>query len=199
MYNRLFSMSCRPNYSYRSAASRNPQPIQPTQPKNLSHSQNVQDKQNISCDLPPANQILIKSSAMGGIVLPEHTDKNATYNVASLNMDTCSYRKFLIQFNFSCNIVTSVARMHLRFQLFKQEKDSAVQTPVSSSQVYSRNEVSGETNTFSFIAYDRDSMGCRCCNYSVFVEIMGFETMGNIMITNPVLIASIIENNRGIV
>jgi hypothetical protein len=136
---------------------------------------------------------------MGGIILPEHTDKNATYNVASLNIDTCSYRNFLIQFNFSCNIVTSGARMHLKFQLFKQGKDSAVQTPVSSSQVYSRDEVSGETNTFSFIAYDRDSMGCRCCNYSVFVEIMGFETMGNIMITNPVLIASIIENNRGIV
>ncbi|ADL04308.1 hypothetical protein Closa_1712 [[Clostridium] saccharolyticum WM1] len=214
MYNRLFCMSCLPYYSYRSAASRNPQsvqfgqpiqPTQPTQPTQLTHSQSldnspyVQEQQKSSCDLPPANEVLIKSSAMGGIILPEFTDKNATYNVASLNLDTYSYRDFFIHFNFTCNIVTTGSRMHLRFQLFKQGKDTTVQTPVSSSQVYSRYEVSGESNTFSFIAYDRDSMGCRCCNYSVFVQIMGFETMGTITITNPVLIASIIENNSEIV
>jgi hypothetical protein len=208
MYNRLFGMSCRPNYSYRNTAYRKPQPAKPTQqiqqiqqiqPQNLNHSQYIQNNQKSSYDLPPANQALIKSSAMGGIILPEHTEKNATYNVASLNINTYSYRNFLIHFNFSCNILTTSARMHLRFQLFKQGNDQTASTPVSSSLVYSRNEVSRETNTFSFMAYDHDSMGCKCCNYSVYVEIMGFDTIGTIMITNPILIASIIENNSGIV
>lgn len=202
MYNRLFCMSCRPNFSYRNTVNRNmqlPQPPQPIQPKMLTQSQCIQNDQKSSCDLPPANQNLIKCSAMGGIILPEHTEKNATYNVASLNIDTFSYKNFLIHFNFSCNILTTSARMHLKFQLFKQGNDQMTLTPVSSSMVYSRSEDSGETNTFSFIAYDQDSMGCRCCNYSVYVEIMGFDTIGNIMITNPILIASIIENNSGIV
>lgn len=199
MYNRLFSMSCRPNFSYRSTANRNPQPPQPIQPKKPNQSQYIQNNQMSACDLPPADQVLIKSSAKGGIILPEHTEKNATYNVASLNINTSSFRNFAIHLNFSCNILTSSARMHLRFQLFKQESNQASPTPVSSSLVYSRNENSRETNTFSFMAYDLDSMGCRCCNYSVYVEIMGFDTIGTIMITNPVLIASIIENNSGIV
>ncbi|WP_312433596.1 DUF4489 domain-containing protein [Lacrimispora sp.] len=172
---------------------------QPIQPKILNHSQCIQTVQESSCESPPANQALVKCSAMGGIILPEHTEKNATYNVASLNIDTVSYRNFLIHFNFSCNILTTSARMHLRFQLFKQGNDLMALTPVSSSLVYSRNEDSRETNTFSFIAYDQDSMSCRCCNYSVYMEIMGFDTIGTIMITNPILIASIIENNSGIV
>lgn len=199
MYNRLFGMSCRPNFSYRSAPNRIPPPNLSIQAKSLDHSQHIPDNQKSSNDLPPANQVSIKSSAMGGIILPEHTDKNATYNVASLNMNTYSYRNFLIHFNFSCNIVTTGARMHLKFQLLKQGNDQAVPTPVSSSLVYSRSVDSRETNTFSFVAYDHDSMGCRNCNYSVFVEIMGFDTLGTVMITNPVLIASIIENNSGIV
>jgi len=199
MYNRLFSMSCRPNCPYRYTANRNPQPIQSTQPKNLNKSQCLQNNQKNSCDSPPANQVLIKSTAAGGIILPDQTDKNATYNVASLNIDTFSYRNFLIHFNFSCNILTINARMHLKFQLYKQGNDQAARTPVSSSLVYSRNQNSRETNTFSFMAYDHDSIGCKYCNYSVYVEIMGFDTMGTIMITNPVLIASIIENNSGIV
>ena len=199
MYNRLFSMSCRPIFSYRNTPNRNMQLPQPIQPKILNHSQCIQNVQECSCDSSPANRALIKCSAMGGIILPEHTEKNATYNVASLNIDTFSYRNFLIHFNFSCNILTTSARMHLRFQLFKQGNDLTALTPVSSSLVYSRNDDSRETNTFSFIAYDQDSMSCRCCNYSVYVEIMGFDTIGTIMITNPILIASIIENNSGIV
>lgn len=199
MYNRLFSMSCRPIFPYRNTPNRNMQLSQPIQPKILNHSQCIQNVQECSCNSPPANQALIKCSAKGGIILPEHSEKNATYNVASLNIDTFSYRNFSIHFNFSCNILTTSARMHLRFQLFKQGNDLMALTPVSSSLVYSRNEDSRETNTFSFIAYDQDSMSCRCCNYSVYVEIMGFDTIGTIMITNPILIASIIENNSGIV
>ncbi len=202
MYNRLFSMSYRPNFSYRSAANRTPQqPQQPQQPQPKSHDQSlhIQNTENSFSDFSHTNQTFLRCSAMGGIILPEHTDKNATYNVASLNIDTYSCRNFTIHFNFSCNIVTTSARMHLRFQLFKQGNDQTFLTPVSSSLVYSRSEDSRETNTFSFMAYDHDSMGCSCCNYSVYVEIMGFDTMGTIMITNPVLIASIIENNSGIV
>ncbi len=198
MYNRLFGMSCRPNFPYYRPVNRNPQPAQPKS-VSVSHSQNIQKNQKSFCDLPFANQHLIKSTALGGIILPDNTDKNATYNVASLNMDTNICRNFLIHFNFSCNIATTSARMHLRFQLFKRGTGQAFSTPVSSSLVYGRNDSSGETNIFSFTACDRDSIGCRCCNYSVFVEIMGFDTIGTVMITNPVLIASIIENNSEIV
>ena len=200
MYNRLFGMSCRPYYPNRpnrpnnNAVNRNPQP---TEPK--SHSQQVQKDQKSSCESSPVNQVLIKSSDLGGIILPESTDKNTTYIVASLNLDTYSYRNFLIHFNYSCNIATTSARMHLRFQLFKRGNDQTISTPVSSSLVYSRSENSGETNTFSFTACDCDSIGCSCCNYSVYIEIMSFDTTGTIMITNPVLIASIIENNSEIV
>ncbi|GLC79702.1 DUF4489 domain-containing protein [Lacrimispora brassicae] len=202
MYNRLFGMSCRPYYPNRpnrpnnNAVNRNPQP---TEPKNDINSQQVQEDQKSSCKSSPANQVLIKSSDLGGIILPENTDKNATYIVASLNLDTYSYRNFLIHFNYSCNIATTSARMHLRFQLFKRGNGQTISTPVSSSLVYSRNENSGETNTFSFTACDCDSIGCSCCNYSVYIEIMSFDTTGTIMITNPVLIASIIENNSEIV
>ena len=198
MYNRLFSMSipCRPNCPYHNAVNRSPQPAPP---KKDNHIESIQNIQKNTCEPSPGNQLLLKSSALGGIILPENTDKNATYNVASLNMDTCSYRNFLIHFNFSCNIATTNARMHLRFQLFKRGSGQTISTPVSSSLVYSRNSDSGETNTFSFTAYDRDSIGCKCCNYSVYVEIMSFDTTGTISITNPVLIASVVVNNNEIV
>ena len=195
MYNRLFGMNipCRPNCPYHSALNQSPQP---TLQKKDNHMDKTQRNMKNCCDPSPVNQLLLKCSSLGGIIIPENTDKNATYNVASLNMDTCSCRNFLIQFNFSCNIATANARMHLRFQLFKRGRGQTMSTPVSPSLVYGRNSVSGETNTFTFTAYDRDSMGNDCCNYSVYVEIMSFDTTGSIMITNPVLIASIINNNE---
>ncbi|MEY8354854.1 DUF4489 domain-containing protein [Lachnospiraceae bacterium 54-53] len=131
--------------------------------------------------------------------LPENTDKNATYTVASINLDTSAYRHYKINFNFACSIATVNARMHLRFQLFKQEKYQLNLVPVSSSFAFTRNEDSNETNVFTLTACDFDSMESRCCNYRVNIEIMGFDTVGTIMITNPILIAYIIETDNEIV
>lgn len=196
MYNCFFGMPCRRNFPYHSAINRNPQPVQP---KRCNQWQQVQNDQKFHSDFSAANEILLKGSALGGIVLPENTDKNATYTVASINLDTSAYWKFMIQFNFTCNIATVNARMHLKFQLYRQEKCQVNSVPVSSSLIYTRNEDSTETNTFTLTACDCDSMKSKCCNYKVNVEIMGFNTVGTIMITNPILIAFIIENNNEIV
>lgn len=200
MYNYLFGMPFRRNFPYHTTVNKNPLPVQP---KSCNDRQNAQNKHESYSKLSAAksysklsaaNELLLKSSASGGIVLPESTGIGTTYNVASINLDTSAYRNFSIYFNFSCNIITTNARLHLRFQLFKQERYQAARVPVSSSFTYIRDAAITETNTFSYIACDCDSMKCKCCNYSIYVEIMGFDTVGTIMVTNPVLIASIIEN-----
>lgn len=193
MYNYLFGMPNRRNYPYHSGFNKNPLPIPP---KNCNNRPYVK-KNNESYHKDPAvNGILIKSSALGGIVIPDGTGKGATYNIVSINLDTSANRNFSIQFNFTCNIATILARMHLSFQLFRQEKYTAALIPVSSSFIYTRLAATTETNTFSFMACDCDPLKSKCCNYSIFVEIMGIDTVGTIMIANPVLMASIIENDN---
>ena len=195
MYNCFFGMPYRRNPPYYNVSNRNSQPVQP---KTNTPKQYIPNELPHVDNFSTANKLLIKHSHSGGIVLPEDTDKIATYIVASINLDTSAYRNFLIHFNFSCNIATTRAGLHLRFQLFKQEKNQVSRVPVSSSYIYNRITNSTDTNTFSFIACDSDSMKFKYCNYSVYVEIMSFRTVGTIMITNPLLIASIIENNKEI-
>jgi len=196
MYNYLFGMPNRRNYPYHSGFNKNPLPIPP---KNSNNRPYVKKNNESYHKGPAVNGISVKSSALGGILIPDGTDKGATYNIVSINLDTSANRNFSIQFNFTCNIATILARMNLRFQLFKQEKYTTALIPVSSSFIYTRNNpnmLSSETNTFSLFAYDCHPMKCKCCDFSIFVEIMSPGTMGNIMITNPVLMASIIENNN---
>lgn len=193
MYNCFFGMPRRNNFPYHSASNRNPQTVQP---QNCAQRKPVQNSRKYSCNCAAANESLLKCSASGGLILPENTDKNATYTVSAMNLDTSAYRNFSIRFNFSCNIVTSNARMHLKFQLLKQEKYQFGSFPVSSSFIYARDANSSETNTFTLTACDCDSISCKCCTYHVTVEVMGFNTVGTIMITNPVLLAYIIESNN---
>lgn len=74
------------------------------------------------------DSLYIKSSAFGGFILPEGTEKGATLHVASLNLNTLNHEDFVVQLNFSCNIITSKIKLRLRFQLFKQEKGQCLPT-----------------------------------------------------------------------
>lgn len=151
------------------------------------------DKNKNKIENANANNMSFKHSSYGGMLLPQGTERGATYNVASVNLDTYACRNFSIYFNFTCNIHTVNAQGHLRFQLLKQEKYQSISSPVSSSFTYIIGIPSTETNAFSFSACDCDSTACACCNYSVYIEIMGAETEGSIVISNPILIASIFE------
>ena len=112
----------------------------------------------------------LKCSSFGGIVLPEVMDRETTYNVVSLNLDTSGCEDFCVLLNFSCNITTGISCIHLRFQMFKQEKCQPFAVPLSSGVLYSRTAVERESNSFTLSAGDWDSMGSPCCTYSVCME-----------------------------
>lgn len=138
---------------------------------------------------------LIKSAAFGGFVLPEGTEKGATFNVASLNLDTSSHKDFLVQLVFSCNIITNQIKVRLRFQLFKQEKGQCSSVPISTGILYYRDRKESEANSFTLSACDCDSIASTCCTYSALVETNNIEADGSIIIANPVLIATIAQRN----
>lgn len=196
MYNCFFGMPFRRNVSYNRTFNKNPQPSHTKTydcrqyPKN-----NHESPVNVS-----AADILLKSSELGVIIIPASSERGATYNVASINLDTSIHSNFIIYFDFSCNIetvaTTMAATMHLRFQLYKQETCQITRIPVSANYVYARSPVVTETNMLSFTACDCDSLKCKCCNYSVYIEVMGIPTTGTIIIRNPVLFASLIEDNN---
>ena len=85
-----------------------------------------------------SKRLLLKSSSFGGLVLPEGMAGEATYHVASLNLDTSGCKDFLVLLNFSCNITANVSGFHLRFQMFKQEKCQPFPVPASLNVAYRR-------------------------------------------------------------
>lgn len=217
MYNFFFGMPTLFLPNFRLGPAINPRQNQPGRLKNydpvspsIVHACNVPDlpmlqNSNVSdsdeapsCSMShsaKSGNCSLKCSDTGGIILPENTDKNSTYIITSMNLDTSSYEIFSINFCFSCIISTTKAQMHLKFQLFKQERYQMSSFPVGSSFVYSRTADSTETNTFSLTAWDLDSMSCKCCTYYILSEVMSFPTVGVTMITNPVLSAYIIEKH----
>lgn len=139
------------------------------------------------------NNMHIKSAAFGGLVLLGDTDKRAELHVASLTLDTSGCDDFMVQLNFSCNIITSNTKIQLRFQLFRQEKDQSFSCPLSTGILYCRDIP--EANAFTLSICDCDSMISTCCTYSVYAKLTAFEAGGTGIIANPVLIATIIERN----
>lgn len=138
-------------------------------------------------------KLLLKSSEFGGFALPRSTVREAAYHVASLNLDTSGWGDFLVLLNFSCNITSSAEKLHLRFQIFRQDQCQAVPVPVSSGILYEREEEHSESNAFTLSVCDRDCMAAAWCNYSVYAgaEDAGVRCRG--LIANPVLTASIME------
>nr|WP_314461286.1 DUF4489 domain-containing protein [uncultured Clostridium sp.] len=192
MYNCFFGMPFRRNVSYNRTFNK---PHQPAHTKTYDCRQYPKNNYEGPVTFSATNDLLLKSSELGGIILPNSSERGATYIVASMNLDTSTYRNYIIYFDFSCNIETISARLHLRFQLFKQEACQITKIPVSANYVYARDVPATETNIISFTAYDCNPLKCKCCNYSVYIEVMGFDTTGTIIITNPVLFASLIEDN----
>lgn len=151
-----------------------------------------QDKQSCIWD-----DVFLKASAFGGIVIPDGTEKGTTYNVVSVNLDTAACRDFHTELSFSCNILSMDASARIKFQVFKQEKNQIMPLPLSSGYSYFRSQKVTESDVVTFSALDCDSHGTQWCNYSVFIEIIGQQTAGSVMITNPVLIAVVVEKNQG--
>lgn len=150
---------------------------------------------NICTEKCRDDDLMIKSAAFGGFILPEGTDKRATFHVASLNLEPRGCKNFVVQLVFSCNIIASNLKMRLRFQIFKQERGQCFSTPLSAGILYFRDRVSAEANSFTLTACDCDSAGGLCCNYSACVEVEEFDSGGNITIANPVLIATIAKKD----
>lgn len=137
----------------------------------------------------------IKHATFGGIVLPQPPEKRATFHVASLNLDTTGYKNFLVQLGFSCNIMISDMKVQLRFQLFKQGKSQYSPVPVSAGILFYRNSISSEANGFTLTAFDYDSAAMNCCCYSAHVEIEHFQDNGSLIISNPILTATIAKKD----
>lgn len=199
MYNCFFGMPFRRNMSYNRTFNNNRtfnKNPQPAHTKTYDSRQYPKNNHERPVKYSAADDVLLKSSELGGIILPDSSERGATYIVASLNLDTSTYRNYIIYFNFSCNIETISARLHLRFQLVRQEACQLTKIPVSANYVYARNVLATETNILAFTACDCNPSKCKCCNYIVYMEVMGFDTTGTIIVTNPVLFASLIEDNN---
>ncbi len=141
------------------------------------------------------NNLKIKSAVFGGLIIPEGTEKRATFHVASLTLNASCRKDFLVQLSFSCNIIASKSKVCLRFQILKQEKCQPFPTPVSTGILYCRDKAEMEANTFTLSVCDCDLTAGRGCTYSVYVENEGTETVGTGIIASPVLIATIIDRN----
>lgn len=137
------------------------------------------------------DRLLIKSAALGGFILSEETEKRAAFHVASLNLDTTGRNDLIVQLVFSCNIIANKLKVRLRFQLLKQERNQCFSAPVSASILYYRDSESSEANSFSLSACDCNLMAGANCSYSACVAVEDIEAGGNVLITNPVLIATI--------
>lgn len=193
MYNCFFGMPFRRNMSYNRTFNNN---SQPAHAKTYDCRQYPKKNHERPVKHSAANDVFFKSSELGGIILPDSSERGATYIVASMNLDTSIYRNYIIYFNFSCNIETISARLHLRFQLVRQEACQTTKIPVSANYAFARNVPATETNILSFTACDCNPSKCKRCNYIVYIEVMGFDTTGTIIITNPVLFASLIEDDN---
>lgn len=138
--------------------------------------------------------LFIKNATFGGFVLPEGTDKRATFHVASLNLNTSGYKNFLIQLDFTTNIIAEKLKMRLRFQMFKQDNGQGFSVPISAGILYYRDKESTEANSFTLTACDCNSVASTCCSYHVLVAIEDFETGGSAILANPTLMATIVSN-----
>lgn len=140
-----------------------------------------------------ANQLFMKSTSLGSMVIPANTVTGTIYHIASLNIQTLCFENFHIKLCFSCNLITSNAKISLGFQIFKQGNTQVESVPISCNFDFCREKESNESNIVSFIACDYDSFKYDCCNYSVFAKVTGMATSGATSITNSILSATLVE------
>ena len=135
----------------------------------------MKQRPHSSEDVCRKENIFIKNADFGGVVLPEGTDKRATFHVASLSLDTSGYKNILIHLAFSCNIIAEKLKLRLRFQILRQESGQGVTVPVSAGILYDRDKVCSEANSFTLSVYDHNAAAEKCCIYSVLVDIEEFD------------------------
>ncbi len=145
--------------------------------------------------LQSGNNMKIKSAVFGGLIIPEGTEKRATFHVASLSLNASCHKELLVQLSFSCNIIASNSKICLRFQILKQEKCQPFSIPITTGVLYCRDKTEMEANTFTLSVCDCDLTAGKGCTYSIYVENEGAETVGTGIIASPVLIATIIDRN----
>ncbi|MEY8357146.1 DUF4489 domain-containing protein [Lachnospiraceae bacterium 54-53] len=148
---------------------------------------------------PKPNRATLKCGCQGGgVTLPEATVASAAFILTTLNVDTKSYRRPCVKFNFASNIVTTAAVITLNFQIFKQCKGQLTPVPVGPVWTFSRLVAVTESNSFSFFVCDCDICNDECCLYSVVATVVGIEptidqTLGDTAINNAFLSAIIVE------
>lgn len=139
-------------------------------------------------------KIIIKRSNSGGISLTNGGGSEVPYTIVATNMDSCGLRDFHVKLDFSCNIMAAQSPPHLNFQILKQDRYQLIPVPVSANYVFAKEAGSFEANMFSITACDNDSQISKCCSYSVTVKATGVgESQGTAMITNAVLMLTIVE------
>lgn len=127
-------------------------------------------------------------------MIPAGTNNGTTYNIVSMNMLVNYSGKCYVELHFACNIVTTMAKIHISLQIFKQGKYQLLPLPISSDFSFFRESGNGESNTFSFSAMDSDLIKNELYNYSVYVKVIGGVTIGTTAITNSSLMAIMVEN-----
>lgn len=144
MYYRLFGHGCQS-----SSGTCNCFPPRYNQPgTNMGQSLFHQMKQcpHSSAEVRCKKNLFMKNADFGGVVLPEGTDKRATFYVASLSLDTFGYKNILIQLVFSCNIIVDKLKLRLRFQILRQGSGQRLSVPVSAGILYYRDKICSEAN-----------------------------------------------------
>lgn len=132
-------------------------------------------------------KVLLKCSKPETVTVPIATETGTAFTVASLELDTSQFSNPCLQFEFTSNIVTTLAVLSIDFQIFRQCEDQVV--PVAVSPVWRYSSILPETssNTFSFNFCKCDECREKCCSYSVRVKIMGIATAGVTTIKNMTL------------
>lgn len=141
-----------------------------------------------------SSNIFIKNNAFGGMLIPAGTNNGTVFNIVSMNMFVNYSEKCYVELHFACSIVTTMAKIHISLQIFKQGKYQLLPFPISSVFSFFRESENGESNTFSFSTIDCDLIKNEFYNYSVYVKVIGGVTVGTTAITNSSLMAIVVEN-----
>ena len=145
------------------------------------------------------NRTALKCGSQSGVTIPAATATGAAFTLATISVDTKSYQRPCIRFDFAGNIITTAAVITLNFQIFKQCKGRFTPIPVGPVWTFSRLVAVTESDSFNFFVCDCDICDDECCVYSVAATVAGIapevtETIGDTVISNTSLSVIIADN-----
>ncbi|HIT90495.1 MAG TPA: DUF4489 domain-containing protein [Candidatus Merdenecus merdavium] len=138
---------------------------------------------------------ILKCKDNGALALPAATKAGVHFTVAALTVDTSKMRKPYGNIQFSTNISTTSASLHLQFQVYKQCKDLLAPIPIGPVFTFSTKGTITHGNTFSFMVCDCDSCNGKCCTYTVVVTVAAVPTVGLTNLGNNTLSAFIVDDS----